>query len=96
MSKTSENTQVLSVFAQIMQALGFVIIIIGSVILIVTLIEEFSNLGGADEETKAVEWMAIIASGATLFYGMMLAAIGQVLACIRSITIDVNKMANSD
>ena len=96
MSKTSENTQVLSVFAQIMQALGFVIIIIGAVILIVTLIDEFANLGGADEETKAFEWMSIIASGATLFYGMMLAAIGQVLACIRSIAIDVNKMANSD
>jgi len=96
MSKTSENTQVLSVFAQIMQALGFVIIIIGAVILVVTLIQEFSNLGGVDEETNAIEWMAIIASGATLFYGMMLAAIGQVLACIRSITIDVNKMANSD
>ena len=30
------------------------------------------------------------------FLRQMLAAIGQVLACIRSITIDVNKMANSD
>ena len=94
MSKTSENTQVLGVFAQIMQALGFVIIIIGAVILVATLIEEFSNLGGSDEEERALEWMAIIASGATLFYGMMLAAIGQVLTCVRSITIDVNKMAN--
>ena len=96
MSKTDENTLLLKFFAQIMQGLAFVIIIIGAVILIATLIEELANLGGADETEKAVEWMAIIASGATLFYGMMLAAIGQVLACIRSITIDVNKMANSD
>lgn len=96
MSKTSENTQVLNVFAQVMQALGFVIIIIGAVILVVTLISEFANLGGSDEAEKAVEWMAVVTSGATLFYGMMLVAIGQVLSCIRSITIDVNKMANSE
>ncbi len=96
MSKTSENTQVLSVFAQIMQGLGFVVIIIGAVILIVTLIQEFAHLGGADEAEKSFELMAIVGSASTMFYGLMLAAFGQVLACIRSITIDVSKMANSD
>lgn len=96
MSKTAENTQLLKFFAQIMQGLGYVIIIIGAVVLILTLIGEFANLGDADEATKSFEWMATIESGAILLYGMMVAAFGQVLTCIRSITIDVNKMANSD
>ena len=96
MSNTAENTQLLKFFAQIMQGLGYVIIIIGAVVLIATLIGEFANLGGADEETKAVEWMEVIESCVILLYGMMVAAIGQVLTCIRSITINVDKMANSN
>ncbi len=40
--------------------------------------------------------MAVLESGAILLYGMMVAAIGQVLTCIRSITINVDKMANSN
>ena len=75
----SKGTQVMGLFAQILSGLGFVLIIIGAAVLIIDLIQEFS---GKDGELQLME---ALASASIMFYGMMLAAIGQALTALRSI-----------
>ena len=90
--QAASHTQALSGFAQLMTGIGFVVIIIGAVVLVMTIVEEFATLGGLSEEEKKFEYLAVLASASTMVYGFMIAALGQVLSCIRSLTINVAKL----
>ena len=81
-SDIAKGTQVMSLFAQILSAIGFVLIIIGAVVLIIDLIQEFRG------EEGNFELMAAVASASIMFYGMMLAALGQALTALRSIAMN--------
>ena len=81
------KTQVMGLFAQILSGIGFALIILGAVVLLMDLIAEFSGDEGTFELVVALE------SAATMFYGMMFAALGQGLICLRSIAINCEAMA---
>ena len=85
-SAVEQRTNLLSGFAQVLTALGFVVIILGAVLLIITLIQEF---GGDDTEFQTME---VVESAALLFYGLMLAGIGSGLQAIRSIAVNCAKL----
>jgi len=84
------KTQVMGLFAQILSGIGFALIIVGAVVLIMDLIAEFSGEDGTFELMVALE------SAAIMFYGMMFAALGQGLICLRSIAIHCELMASKD
>ena len=86
----SKGTQVMGLFAQILSGLGFVLIIIGAAVLIIDLIQEFSTILGNDGELQLME---ALASASIMFYGMMLAAIGQALTALRSIAVNCAAIA---
>ncbi|MDG2201730.1 MAG: hypothetical protein P8K80_11190 [Phycisphaerales bacterium] len=86
-SDIKSKTQVMGLFAQILSGIGFALIIVGAVVLIMDLIAEFSGNDGK------FELMAALESAAIMFYGMMFAALGQGLICLRSIAINCEAMA---
>ncbi len=86
-SAISSKTQVMGLFAQILSGLGFVLIIAGSVLLIVDLIQEFRG------ENEGFEMATAFASAGVMFYGMMTAAIGQALTALRSIAVNCATIA---
>ncbi|MAT80281.1 MAG: hypothetical protein CMJ29_01375 [Phycisphaerae bacterium] len=90
--QAASHTQALSGFAQLLTGIGFVVIIIGAVVLGLTLIGELSSLGSEDEELRVFEFAAVVGSATTMIYGFMITALGQVLSCIRSMTINVAKL----
>ncbi|MDG2291961.1 MAG: hypothetical protein P8L37_04820 [Phycisphaerales bacterium] len=92
----AKGTQVMGLFAQILSALGFVLIIIGACLLIIDLYQEFSAIGAGpgSEEEDGFEMASAIASGALMLNGMMLAAMGQALTALRSIAMNCATIAN--
>lgn len=91
----AKGTQVMGLFAQILSAFGFVLIIIGACLLIVDLYQEFRG-GTGSEEDDEFEMASAIASGAIMLNGMMLAALGQALTALRSIAMNCATIANKD
>jgi hypothetical protein len=89
-SDISKGTQVMSLFAQILSGLGFVLIIIGAVLIIMDLFQEFAGEDGEFEMATA------FASAGIMFYGMMLAALGQALTALRSIAINCAVIAEKN
>ena len=77
-----KQTNLLSGFAQVLTGLGFVVIILGVVVLVVTLIQEVTG------EDGVFQIMEVVESAAVLFYGLMLAGIGSGLQALRSIAVN--------
>ncbi|MDG1899086.1 MAG: hypothetical protein P8I74_04405 [Phycisphaerales bacterium] len=89
-SNLRERTQIMGIFAQILSGIGFALIIVGAVILIMDLVKEFSGDDGAFELMVAIESAEIMVAG------VMFAALGQVLVCLRSIAVNCEKMSCKD
>lgn len=81
-----QRTNLLSGFAQVLTALGFMGIILGAFLLIITLVQEFR---GDDDGFQTME---VVESAVVLFYGLMLAGIGSGLQAIRSIAVNCAKL----
>ena len=83
----ASGTQVMGLFAQVLSGIGFVLIILGAVLLIIDLFEELRD------EESGFELAAAITSGAIMLNGFMLAALGQALTALRSIAVNCATIA---
>ena len=89
----AKGTQVMGLFAQILSAFGFVLLIMGAFLLVIDLVLEFRG-GPGSAEGEGFQMTEVIESGAIMLNGILLVASGQVLSALRSIAINCETIAN--
>ena len=85
-----KRTNMLDLYSQIVTAVGFLVIILGAVLLVWTLIQEF---GGEDGDFAVVE---ILTSLGTMLWGVALTAFGSGMAALRTIAVNCARMAEKE
>ena len=88
--KVEKRTNMLKLYSQIVTAVGFFVIIVGAIILIATLVQEFS---GDLTEFQVAE----VGDSVMVFvYGIALTAIGSALAALRTIAVNCARLAEKE
>ncbi|MCH2182621.1 MAG: hypothetical protein MK108_11505 [Mariniblastus sp.] len=84
------RTNMLDLYSQIVTAVGFLVIIVGAVLLVWTLIQEF---GGEDGDFAIVETLTSLG---TMLWGIALTAFGSGMAALRTIAVNCAQMAEKE
>ncbi len=88
--QVEKRTNMLGLYSQIMTAIGFVVIIVGAIILVSTLIQEFS---GKDTGVQIAEVSAAVM---VFVYGLALTALGSAMAALRTIAVNCARMVEKE
>ena len=91
----AKQTQVMGLFAQILSAFGFVLLIIGACLTVIYLVLEIIG-GVGSAEGDGFQIAEVMTSGGIMLNGILLVALGQVLKALRSIAMNCETMANKE
>lgn len=88
--RVESRTNMLGLYAQLVSAVGFVVIIVGAVILVWTLVQEFSG------EWTEVQASEVGGSVIVFVWGLALTATGSALAALRTIAVNCARMVEKE
>ncbi|MEE2826083.1 MAG: hypothetical protein VYE64_05605 [Planctomycetota bacterium] len=85
-----KRTNMLDLYSQIVTAVGFLVIVVGALLLVWSLIQE---LGGEDGGFQIME---VVTSAGTMLWGVALTAFGSAMAALRTIAVNCARIAEKE